>query len=264
MQKESQPKDKIHEVERFVIGQDYVVAQYKNAAYSFRFNKEDPKNIKKKKGPFSLLKKLKIPVELNFNEIQLENIIVTSHPDRVIFQSSFNLVVWDIKKNMEVSNFARREDDNFLFYMYAPIKDVKEAMESKNTKKKKKKPPAKPKEENKNKDRKEVYKIEDEEEEDKEEEYANSYKVSDTGYLVFDKYYVECNTMIPYPYMKFEGVDLEEKYWDSGPKMNSDESLALVNGSIFSSWSYQDIIFRDGIKENPLGKFHSSLRSIVF
>ena len=128
------------------------------------------------------------------------------------FKTSTNTIVWDIKQNYEVANFASREEDNLLFYIQGD-QSPDDEHENKNS----------------NKDGKPTKKM---------------FRLSKTGYLVFNNYYVDLETMIPAPFMHFREGYLDYMYWDMGPRINKDETHIVVNGSLFFAYSYQDIFFR--------------------
>jgi len=243
------------------IGQNFVVMQLPKGIYTFRFG-----NYGTQSNFIYSFKKLKIPLITEYTDIELRNIILSSHPDRVLFNYSFkeknNIVVWDFEENKEVSSFSSRETDEFISFIYGPIEQVTEAIEYKESFKETKKKGIKKKEKVEEvKDRKEKYKIEngDGEEQNKKEEPnedekseddelnedGEKYMISSTGYIIFDNYYVNLDTMLPYPYLKFDNSYFNEDFFGHGPKMNFEESLALFNGSIYSSYSYQDIDFRE-------------------
>lgn len=258
------------ELDRVEIGLDYLIIWTEKAVYSVRFGQ-----LGQNKKFFYNFTKLRLVPVTEYRDITMERIAPTSHPDRILviytFKTKTNIIIFDIKLNDEINSFASREDDVFKFYVIGPEKQVQESIDYK-------KGGAKPVKEKKPKDkiaengREEVYKVNEdvvEHEEEDEEEAKEKYRISHTGYLMFDKYYVNCTTMIPTPFMKFADADLNPEDWISGPRVNSDESLVLVQGQLYSSFSYQDIIFREKrddykVNKTDVYKYFVNRKSVTF
>ena len=219
----------------------------------------------------------------NYNKIKLKNIVATCHPTRVLFiyeiHSGYNAFVWDIEKNIEIDNFASRENDKLLFYAQPPRDQVYESIVAADIKSQEEDYYLKKGDNNKNgsgqvnKDKKD------------EADETKGYFLSHTGYLVFDNYFVNLTTMIPSPFMKLDAnkdtieyrqndtdkkriVRNNSELWEMGPKFNFDETCLIINGYISHAYSYQDIFFRVkrmtyGIKNIQASKYFIGRRSIL-
>ena len=190
------------------MGEDSVIIKLAKSIVCFRFNVENLKVYDFKKINHT-------PVN-EFENIYFNYIVTTTHNDRILmvytFKTGCNIIVWDIKTNEEFSNFASREEDAFRFYVQGDqTSELPEENDSQNKDENKKKKP---------------------------------FKLSKTGYLVFNNYYVDIETMIPAPFMKFQDVDLTYDYWNYGPRMNNSETHIVVRGNLYFTYSYQDIFFR--------------------
>jgi hypothetical protein len=261
------------ELKKFEIGQDYLIIWTEKVLYSVRFGQLGPN-----KKFFYKFNKLKMIPVTEYRDITMESITATSHPDRILviygFKDKKNMIIYDIKTNEEVNSFASREDDEFKFFAIGPEKQVQDTIDYEQGAPKTKKPP-KPKapvyDEN---GREDVYRIKEDndhhdDDDDEDDEELEKYRISHTGYLMFDKYYVNCSTMIPTPFMKFDDAELDIQDWISGPRINSDESLVLVHGQLYSSYSYQDIVFREKrddykVKKTDIVKYFVNRKSIAF
>lgn len=190
------------------MGEDSVIIKLAKSIVCFRFNVENLKVYDFKKINHT-------PVN-EFENIYFNYIVTTTHNDRILmvytFKTGCNIIVWDIKTNEEFSNFASREEDTFKFYVQGDqTPELPEENDSQNKDENKKKKP---------------------------------FKLSKTGYLVFNNYYVDIETMIPAPFMTFQDVDLTYDYWNYGPRMNNSETHIVVRGNLYFTYSYQDIFFR--------------------
>ena len=207
VEKTKEGKYKIYK-ENITMGEDSVIIKLTKSIVCFRFNVENLKVYDFKKINHT-------PVN-EFENIYFNYIVTTTHNDRILmvytFKTGCNIIVWDIKTNEEFSNFASREEDNFMFYVQGDqTPELPEENDSQD------------KDENKKK---------------------KTFKLSKTGYLVFDNYYVDIETMIPAPFMTFRNVGLTYEYWNYGPRMNNSETHIVVGGNLYFTYSYQDIFFR--------------------
>lgn len=162
----------------------------------------------------------------------------------------YNSFIWDIEKNREIDSFASRDDDRLLFYAQAPKQQVYESLIDFNIKHLSKRS-----QRDRNSD--DASEVSKEKKDEALEE--KGYFLSHSGYLVFDKYFVNLTTMIPCPFIRFDKVNDKIGYpevkgelrkkndseiWEMGPKFNFDETCILINGYVHHSYSYQDIFFR--------------------
>jgi hypothetical protein len=231
---------------RYTLGQDFIVFRTEKHLYSVRFNPQGPKVT----SFFYRFKKLRCSPIIGYQNISMDNISATCHPDRILiiydFKESKNIMVWDIKEDIEVTSFAPREGENFLFYAYGPYKEVEESLNhSLGIKPQKKTAKAKVEAQSGDDPIEPPSENFDGGEEEDDESSENKYRISHTGYLIFDKYYVNCTTMVPTPFIRVDPADsLYPSEWHKGPKVNFDESLILARGNLYSAISYQDIDFR--------------------
>lgn len=228
--------------EKVFISDHYIVVWLEKTIPYFQF--VFPKNLDTNNIKFLNFKKVKLDPITEYENITMTDIITTCHPDRIIinyhFKLSSNHIVWDLKQNTEVESFNGAEQDVFRFYVMPPMNQVEKSIEAettnhKNEKKKEKETNKKAqKADNKNDDM-----IDEQHEADEEWKYC----LSQHGYLVFDKYYVNMKTTIPNPML---GIDeyMSRELWTMGPKVNHDESVFLINGTLYSTYSYQDVFFR--------------------
>lgn len=242
-----------YKVDDVKIGQDFVILKFQKALLSFRF-KEDPEE-----NDFIYdFKKLKVPIATYYEGVSLNDIIITSHPTKILLNYTFelrgrnmkknNIIIWDIDTDEEFSSFTPRDNDVFLFYLYCPIRQVRESIAyhasqgKKGTGKKSNNEQKEP--------RKEIYEVWDNKNSENPENFNNNKKrISQTGYLVFNEYYVNLDTMLPSPVMKFDGEKLERNQYQFGPKMNHNESFAIINGFLVTTYSYLDIELRQKRKK---------------
>mmetsp|Transcript_12932 Transcript_12932/g.14847 ORF Transcript_12932/g.14847 Transcript_12932/m.14847 type:complete len:243 (+) Transcript_12932:3871-4599(+) len=74
--------------------------------------------------------------------------------------------------------------------------------------------------------------------------HRNTFKLSKTGYLMFENYYVDLDTQIPAPFIRVGYEGLNQEFWEMGPRMNNDETMVIFNGFLFASYCFQDLYFR--------------------
>ena len=186
----------------------------------------------------------------------MADIIPTCHPDRIIiryeFKLSSNNLVWDLKHNQEIESFNGREHDNFRFYLMPPKIQVEKAIYEEKLMEQAEKDARKKgsyvnaqkaaKQKAEKQDKIENGKDADGNSEDNDDD--DHYTLSHHGYMIFDKYYVNMKTVIPNPTLVFGDEYLHRSYWEMGPRVNSDESVFLLNGNLYTTYSYQDIYFR--------------------
>ena len=211
--------------ENVFVGEDYVVISLPSVIFSFRFRTEDTDRRHPVVYDF---KKIKHTPITHYENISLYYIVITSHPDRFLiiynFKNASNTIIWDIKENREIDNFAARDGDELMFYAHSPEAQVMEALaEDQKQKARLKK---------KRESREHI------------PENERKYYLSHTGYLMFNNYYVNLSTLIPTPFMKFKDDRIHPTRWGMGPRVNFDETLVLANGSLYSVYSYQDVYFR--------------------
>ena len=185
-------------------------------------------NFDAMKKEFSNFKRMKhVPVK-DYNDIDLEDIIITTHPDYFLlvykFVESYNFVVWGLAENNEITSFSCREEDEFRgfihgFMDYNTHKFRSEySVSMRDTKK----------------DLKKRSKYE-----------KGQFKLSTIGYLMFNNYYVNLDNCVPIPFLVLNNDSIPKIYYDQGVKIRDDETIVLLGDAILSSTSYQDIYFRN-------------------
>lgn len=187
--------------ENVFIGEDYVVISLPSVIFSFRFRTEA---IDRRNPIVYDFKKIKHTPITHYENIKLDHIVITSHPDRFLmiynFKNASNTIIWDIKENREIDNFAARDGDKLMFYAHCPEVKVIEALAEEQKQKARLK--------QKRTSREHI------------PENERKYYLSHTGYLMFNNYYVNLTTLIPTPFMKFNDSEVYSQSWGKGPKVN--------------------------------------------
>lgn len=203
--------------ENIWISQNYVVFRVNNMLISFRFDVE-----KKKVHSFT---KIKHSVITDYENIEFGQLITTSHPDWFLF--SYKLfetqcyVVWNIKTNREQTSFIAQPDDSFTGFVHGNIDPPKTKEEIAKEKKEKQKS------------------------DDIDKIIKDEFKLSITGYLMFSQFFVNLDTGIPSPILKYPSNSIYSHEYDIGRRMSRDERFVLSNTSLVTSFSYQDICFKE-------------------
>ena len=201
------------------LGDSFVIIKIKHKFVYFRFDA--------KTGIINKIKKLKHKVIEEYEGIIFEGIILSSHPDYVIFRYLFqdksqNFMIWDLQSNNEVSSFFSKPDDQFKGFIHGDTEAIeKERVEKEALAKERKL-------------KKKVSTLHNKE----------KYKMSKIGYLMFQNFYVNLDTCIPFPTIKFSAIDISEEDYDTGMKMSTDERFVLADGKLITSFSYLDIEFK--------------------
>ena len=190
-----------------IIGEDYIVTWTESGLYSFRFNTE--RNMLDK-----FQKILHDPI-LDIEDITLTQLAPTSHNDFFLivykFESSENIMIWDLENNEEYDNFQTRESDKFKFYCNG-VKRIKQEDEQ-------------------------AQQNEDEQKEEK-------WEFSEKGYLMFDQYYVNIDDMVPSPFIQARSRALDPFYWNMGMRMSTDEKYVLIKNKLIKSYSFLGLYLR--------------------
>lgn len=208
------------DISNICIGESYILIRLPKSIITFNFNVRD-----KEIGNFKRMKHVPIT---EYNNINLERIIVTSHPDYFLivykFINAYNFIVWGITENIEINSFSSREVDIFNGFIhgnmnydtinYRAIFSVSMRDTVKDIKLKK-------------------------------EVEEGKYKLSSIGYLMFDKYFVNLDSCVPIPFLKLENDIIPPSYYDFGVKISEDESLIVLGDGVISCMSFQDIFFRN-------------------
>ena len=168
-----------------------------------------------------------VPVK-DYNNIELEDIIITTHPDYFLlvykFVESYNFVVWGVTENNEITSFSCREGDEFRGFIHGFMDyDTNKFRYQYSTSMRDTK-----------KDLKKRSKYE-----------KGSFKLSTIGYLMFNNYYVNLDNCVPIPFLILNRDSIPRIYYDQGIKIRDDETIVLLGDAILSSSSYQDIYFRN-------------------
>jgi ankyrin repeat protein len=246
------PKDKIKypiDLIDISISESYVLIRERYKLISFRFDVE-------KKTVYDF-KTMKHHIITEYEDITLEKIIVTSDIDKFIlvylFKSRRNFIIWDVKENNEYSSFMTMEGDEYKGFIHGDVtseKERKEAIqeeERKITEMKKNKKKA--------------------ENEGKDEEKPIESNRSAIGYLLFDKFYVNLETCIPNPAIQYKKYDQLFNYV-VGVQITKDERFVLTKTGFVTSFSFQDIFFKQrrkdfALKEADACKYFIEKQSII-
>jgi len=227
-------------LDRTLIGEDYIVTWTDNyGILSFKFDYVDSKVQGEAKClKFSEFKKLGVSPIVDYENINLSSIAPTSHKDFFLvfykFDDTENIVIWDIKKNMEYDNFTTRNNDKFMFYCNGLQRpDNPESLV-----------PAKKEPVKENPDKKDGKKSKKCKKDKKTEESHSEYNFSEMGYLMFNNYYVNIDNMVPSPFIQAKHNDLNISYWNMGRRMGLSENCVIIKGNILTSYSYLDIYLR--------------------
>jgi hypothetical protein len=158
-----------------------------------------------------------------YKGISLHRISTTCHPDYFLifymFSDTENIIIWDIKNNKEYNHFSTRKGDQFLFYCHGGQNHYTG-----------------------------------------DEEIANrAFGYSELGYLVFNKYFVDMDNMIPNPFIQAKDKDLAENYWSMGQRMSQCGNYVIINGNLLTLYSYLDIFFRSEITESKSNSLASCM-----
>jgi hypothetical protein len=125
------------------------------------------------------------------------------------FEDFENVIIWDIKENIEYDNLAGRQGDKFKFYCHGGIEKT----------------------------------MQDHSGAEIETELDN---FSERGYLVFNNYYVDIDSMVPVPYIQVDGMDVPRRHWLMGQR--NCLRYILTEGFLMASYAYTDIFFKGKLK----------------
>ena len=224
------------------LGDSFVIIKIKHKFVYFRFDA--------KTGKISKLKKLKHKVVEEYEGITFVGIILSSHPDYIIFRYLFqddsqNFMIWDLQSNSEVSSFFSNPTDSFKGFIHGDTEAVQKEMAEK----------AK------------LAKFRG-----KRKQLIASrevYTMSRIGYLMFENFFVNLETCVPSPLMKFSASGIDEDDFDTGMKMSTDERFVLADKKLLTSFSYMDIEFKSKREEYTIAqpdvfKYFIDRKSVFF